>query len=270
MGQSDSKIGRDTSMRLLLSNDDGVWAEGIRALAAGFAAEHEVMVSAPDMERSAVSRSMTLFTPLRAKRVKLPGLADIPAYAVNGTPVDCVRLGIGNLFPAPDVVVSGINMGYNLGTDVLYSGTVAAAHEAALLGYQAIAVSCCAHEPKHLDASVLAARWGLEYIKEHPMPFGTVLNLNAPDIPADQIKGVRPARTCIVQYALTYVERADPMGKPYYWPPRSRSAQADHLDCDERWVNEGYISVTPLTYDLTDHSLLAGMQEEFGRKQSDF
>jgi 5'-nucleotidase len=128
-------------MKLLLSNDDGVFASGIRVLAETLSKTHEIYVSAPDAERSGVSRSMTLFEPLRAKPTKIEGLPEIPAYAVSGTPVDCVRLALGNLFPAPDLVVSGINLGPNLGTDVLYSGTVAAAHEAPQLGYQAIAIT---------------------------------------------------------------------------------------------------------------------------------
>ena len=115
-------------MKLLLSNDDGITAAGIHALAAELSKRHEVFVSAPATQQSAVSRAMTLFDPLRADRYCLPGLPEIPAYAVTGTPVDCVRLGLGNLFEKPDMVISGINLGHNLGTDVLYSGTVAAAH----------------------------------------------------------------------------------------------------------------------------------------------
>lgn len=133
-------------MKILLSNDDGIFAPGIHALAEALCQAHEVYVCAPDGERSAVSRSMTLFSPLRARKTQLAGLPDIPAYAVSGTPVDCMRLALGNLFPEPDIVVSGVNMGPNLGTDVLYSGTVAAAHEAALLGYQSIAVSCLSYK----------------------------------------------------------------------------------------------------------------------------
>lgn len=251
-------------MRLLLSNDDGVYAPGIRALAEGLASEYEVCVCAPDGERSAVSRSMTLFSPLRATKVQLAELPDIPAYAVSGTPVDCVRLGIGNLFEEPDIVLSGINMGQNLGTDVLYSGTVGAAHEAALLGYQAIAVSLSSFAPKHFETAVYAARWGVDYVRKHPLPYGTVLNINAPDMPLEQILGIRPAKTGIVSYEYKYVERQDPAGRPYYWPPRVRTSDADCCDSDECWLNEGYISVTPLGYDLTDYRLLSDMCAEMG------
>ena len=246
-------------MKILLSNEGGVFAEGIRVLAETLCREHTVFVSAPDGERSAVSRSMTLFSPLRAKPVQLTGLPDVPAYAVSGTPVDCVRLGIGNLFEEPDLVISGVNLGPNLGTDVLYSGTVGAAHEAALLGYQSIAVSCCAYEPKHLDTSALAARWAIRYISEHPLPFGTLLSVNAPDLPPEPIRGIKAVPAGVIGYTLRYVEQQDPMGKLCYWPPRSRSTKVCDGDVDERWIKEGYVTVTPLQYDLTDYSQLSHM-----------
>ena len=246
-------------MKVLLSNDDGVTANGIRALAEAVSARHEVCVSAPNCERSAVSRGMTLFSPLRADPVTLPGLPDVPAYAVSGTPVDCVRLGLGNLFPDAEIVVSGINHGSNVGTDVLYSGTVGAAHEAALLGYQAIAVSTNAFSPQHLETAAHAAVWAIDYLTAHPLPFGTLLNINAPDLPLDAIKGIKKAGTSVVQYTLAFVEREDPMGRKYYWPPRGRYGDYEGKDVDERWLNEGYIVMTPLQYDLTDAGRLAAL-----------
>ncbi len=244
-------------MKILLSNDDGVCSEGIRVLAEALSKRHDVCASAPDCERSAVSRGMTLFSPLRAEPYILPGLPDVPAYAVNGTPVDCVRLGLGNLFPDAKVVVSGINHGANVGTDVLYSGTVGAAHEAALLGIQAVAVSVNAFAPTHFDTAARAAVWAVDYVSEHPMPYGTVLNINVPDLPASKIRGIRKAPTSVVQYTLKFVEREDPMGRKYYWPPRGRISNAEGLDLDERWLNDGYIVCTPLTYDLTDSMSMA-------------
>lgn len=247
-------------MKLLLSNDDGVYAEGIAALATALMDEHELYISAPDRQRSAVSRSMTLFSPLRARETTLPGVR-AKAFAVSGTPVDCVRLGLGNLCPAPDVVVSGVNHGPNLGTDVLYSGTVAAAHEAALLGYQAIAVSDCAHNPKHLDTAAKVAAACVRYISAHPLPFGCVLNVNVPDVPYGELKGFKKARTCIERYGLKFVERLDPMGVPYYWPPRDRTTDVCGQDVDERWTDAGYVSLTPLMFDLTAYSLMDAIDE---------
>lgn len=248
-------------MNILLSNDDGVFSEGMRALAGALVKHGTVCVSAPDRERSAVSRSMTLFAPLRARRVTLSGLPDIPAYAVTGTPVDCVRLGIGNLFERPDVVVSGINHGGNLGTDALYSGTVAAAHEAALLGIQAVAVSCCGFHPVHFETAAVYAARAVSYVRAHPLPFGTLLNVNVPDLPAEEIRGLKIAPLCVEEYALAYVVREDPMGVPYYWAPRGRLTDVAGQDVDARWISEGYAVLTPLTYDLTDRTSMAAMRE---------
>lgn len=246
-------------MKIMLTNDDGVFAEGIRVLADALKTEHTLTVCAPERENSCVSRSMTLFSPLRANRVSMRGLDTIPAFAVNGTPVDCVRLGLGNLFPKPDVVVSGINIGPNIGTDVLYSGTVSAAQEATMLGIQAIAVSCCSFRPQHLETAAYAAKWGVDYIKDHPLPWGKVLNINAPDLPIEEIKGVRLAPTGIISYALKFIEREDPSGVPYYWPPRGRKNEMINGKTDEELSQQGYITVTPLGYDLTDHELMRSM-----------
>jgi 5'-nucleotidase len=243
-------------MKLLLSNDDGVFAGGIRTLAGELSKYYEIYVSAPDRERSAVSRAMTMNDPLRAHPVHLEGLPDIPVYAVSGTPVDCVRLALGNLFPAPDIVVSGINHGPNLGTDVLYSGTVAAAHEAALLGYQAIAISGLSYQGEHLGTAARVAVRAVEYLSQHPLPFGMVLNVNVPTLPFEALEGVKVTPLCVEQYALEYIEREDPFGRKYYWLPRGRCTCADGIDVDDRWAYEGYVTVTPLTYDLTHHDSL--------------
>ena len=246
-------------MRLLVSNDDGVFSGGIRALASELSRHHEIFVSAPDRERSAVSRAMTLNEPLRAHKSRMEGLPDVPAYAVSGTPVDCIRLALGNLFPAPDVVVSGINHGPNLGTDVLYSGTVAAAHEAALLGYQAIAISCLSYLGEHIETAARIAAFAVEYVAMHPLSFGTVLNINVPAVPFASLKGVKVAPLAIEQYALEYVERKDPFGRTYYWCPRGCTTCSDGMDVDDRWAREGYVTLTPITYDLTQYSRMGEM-----------
>lgn len=249
-------------MKVLLSNDDGVFAEGIRILAATLAAEgYEVCIAAPDSDRSAVSRSMTLTSPLRAREVTIPGLAGVRAYAVSGMPVDCVRLAVGNLFGRPDLVLSGVNHGANLGTDTLYSGTVGAAHEAALLGIQAAAISCCSRRPQHLESAAAFGARAARYLAAHPLPFGTLLNVNAPDLPLERIKGVKLAPVGVEEYALNYVECADPVGTPYYWAPRKRLTDVSGLDVDSRWVAEGFAVFTPLTYDLTAYGSMAGMNE---------
>lgn len=245
-------------MKILFSNDDGICAEGLLTLVEAFRAGNELFVSAPSCQQSGVSRSMTLFDPLRAEPDDRFG-PDVPAYAVSGTPVDCVRLGVGNLFPRPDMVVSGINIGPNLGTDTLYSGTVGAAHEAALLGIPSVAVSCCTFRPKHMETAARYAVLAVAYMRTHPMPFGTLLNVNVPDLPMEAIKGVKLVPIGIETYALQYVERKDPMGRPYYWPPRERTSDPAGLNTDNRWVTEGYVTLTPLTYDLTDYRQMDAM-----------
>ncbi len=247
-------------MKLLLSNDDGVFAGGIRSLAAELSRHHEIYVSAPDRERSAVSRAMTLLEPLRAQKAHIEGLPDVPAYAVSGTPVDCVRLALGNLFPVPDIVVSGINHGPNLGTDVLYSGTVAAAHEAALLGYQAIAVSSLSYKGEYMETAARIASFAVAYVKEHPLAFGEVLNVNVPALPFDALKGVKVAPLAVEQYALAYVERVDPFGRTYYWSPRGCTTCSEGMDVDDRWAREGYVTLTPITYDLTQCARMEDMR----------
>ena len=249
-------------MKLLLSNDDGVFASGIHALATELSKTYEIMISAPDRERSAVSRAMTLMEPLRAKKVQLHGLEEFPAYAVSGTPVDCVRLALGNLFPAPDLVISGINHGPNLGTDTLYSGTVAAAHEAALLGYQAIAISGLSHKSEHQDTAARIASLAVEYVLRHPLPFGTVLNVTVPAVPYEELKGDKVTPLCVEQYTLAYVEREDPFGRKYYWTPRGCTTCSSDMDVDDRWAREGYVTLTPLTYDLTLYSRLNDMKSQ--------
>ena len=201
-------------MKILLSNDDGVFATGIRALAAELSKKNEIYVSAPDSERSAVSRAMTLFSPIRARKTTIKGLPDISAYAVSGTPVDCVRLALGNLFPKPDLVVSGINHGPNLGTDVLYSGTVAAAHEAALLGYQSIAISCRSYDAENVETAARVAAIAVEYVSAHPMAFGTLLNVNVPNLTFEELKGVKVAPLSVSNMRWSLSSAKTPWGAP--------------------------------------------------------
>ena len=251
-------------MKILLSNDDGVTSIGMAALADGLRDAYELCIAAPDRERSAVSRAMTLFNPLHATRVVVPTAPEVPAYSIDGTPVDCVRLALGNLFSGVDMVVSGINHGPNLGTDVLYSGTVAAAHEAALLGLQAVAISIFAHmhQPKHLETAAHFARLAVEHLRRNPLPYGMLLNVNVPDCPLSEVKGVRTVPACIEEYVLPFVEERLPDGTLAYHPPRGKLTQVSGQDVDERWCAEGYAVLTPLTYDLTAFSRMEGVASD--------
>jgi 5'-nucleotidase len=249
-------------MRLLLTNDDGINAPGILALIRGLYDGYDIDVAAPDMERSGAGHSFTFITPLRARNVSFPGFEKAKAFAVSGTPVDCVKLGVGNLSEKPDMVVSGINYGPNLGTDVLYSGTVSAAMEAALLGIPSIAVSLCAFEPRNWETASYAARKTIEMLQKNPLGPGVVLNVNVPDLPLSEIKGTKLTRLSRQQYGTAYDERTDPYGRRYYWTPADKLTKCEPgEDTDESWIRQGYISLTPLTVDIADYRSMQSMRE---------
>ena len=241
-------------MKLLLSNDDGILSPGLLALAKGLSDEHEITIAAPDSERSAVSHAITFTLPLRVNEAKLQGLEGVQAYAVNGTPADCIKVALGNLCEWPDMVISGINIGANKGTDVFYSGTVSAAMEGALLGIPSIAISNISYRPSRFEASVEAVKYTMA-LMERDRYRSMLMNVNAPDAQAADIKGfvITPAgKQC---YELQYHEREDPRKQKYYWTPVKRlTTHVPGEDNDERWTNEGYVTLTPLLMDLTDNS----------------
>lgn len=232
-------------MRVLISNDDGVFAPGIAALAQAFSqAGHEVYVCAPDSQRSAASHSMTLSAPLRAQEVSLPGA--VRAWAVSGTPVDCVKLALSCLCPQAEAVVSGVNHGYNAGTDVLYSGTVAAAMEGALYGRPAMAVSLAHSREDTYDRAAQLAASLFPRLLAHPLPPHTLLNVNYPA--ADEALGVRAAPIKATSYDERYT-----LTDEGYVLSGSISAGMAEADDDYTWLTRGYATVTALGYDLTDH-----------------
>lgn len=243
-------------MRILLTNDDGLYSPGLRVLAQALGSEHEVYISAPDAERSGAAHSFTFLTALRAFETRLEGFPNIPAFAVSGTPADCVKLAIGNLVPRLDLVVSGINLGANRGMDVFYSGTVAAAMEAALNGIRAIAISNIAFPPKDFGACIPALRYGMKLMGLDPGL--ALLNINVPDGSAEELKGCVITEPGRHSYNPTYEKRLDPYGRPYYWvsPERITNSTAESDD-DERWTRDGYAALTPLLTCLCDRE---GMQ----------
>jgi len=247
-------------MRILLTNDDGIFAPGITALAALLSENHEVYVVAPNTERSGASHSFTMGVPLRAFAVEMPGAPKVKAaYSCSGTPVDCVKLAYGNLGASADLVISGINIGPNLGTDILYSGTAAGAIEGALLHMPSMAVSLNSFTPKHLDA---AARVVERIIPEYMGSGVQVYNVNIPDLPYEEIRGIRFTELSIQQYEDIYVERSDPRNQKYYWIPSSRlTTYRPEEDTDERWINGNYATITPLKLDLTDRDALKNRKE---------
>lgn len=249
-------------MRILLVNDDGIDAVGMHTLMRGLADKHEVYAVAPDRQRSAVSKAMTLSSPLRAKETATEEPVKA-AFAVDGMPVDCVRLGLGNLVPEPDLVISGINLGPNLGTDTLYSGTCAAAQEAALYGLQAIAMSLDHRNPTHFETALAVTERMIGIVERHPLPTGLFYNVNVPDVPAEEIKGYKVKGLAIVRYNRQYERREDPLGRPYYWAPRGKLPCDPDEDTDYAWLKKGCVTVTPMGYDSARFDAV-DLSEEFG------
>ena len=240
--------------RILVTNDDGYSSQGIAALVDALAELGEVVMVAPDSEQSAVSHALTLDRPLRVRRVG-EGL-----YAVNGTPTDCVTLGISNLMgdQPPALVVSGINRGGNMGVDVHYSGTVSAAFEGVILGYPAIAVSQVVGNGMTWDAAAAVAAELAAWVLEHGLPPSTLLNVNVP-LPAP--RGLRLTRLGVRRYTEGVVEQQDPRGRRIYWIGGGEPVWEAIPGTDFHEVAEGYISVTPLHLDMTELRVLDQLRD---------
>ena len=239
-------------MKILISNDDGYLAPGIRVLTHELKKICESLtVVAPERNRSASSSSLTLENPLRAT------LVEDGIYYVDGTPTDCVHLALtGLLNEEPDMVVSGINFGANLGDDVIYSGTVAAAIEGRFLGFPALAVSLTGWEGRHYQTAATVTREIIEQIKLHPIPSDTILNINVPDLPREEIKGFKSTRLGNRHKAEPVFKDKDPRGKDIYWVGSAGPEQDAGPGTDFHAIKEGYVSVTPMHVDLTQHHLL--------------
>ncbi len=242
-------------MNILLANDDGIQAKGLWALHKAFAAQHKVSVIAPDRERSAVGHGITLVDPIRAEKVYVNDTQW--GYAVTGTPVDCIKLGILELLDKkPDMVISGINPGANTGINTNYSGTVAAAKEATLYGIPAIAASIQGPQPAHYDE---AAEFILKLAHttfKNGLPFGTLLNVNFPDKPIDKTQGIRISRQGINLYKEYIEKKSDPRNQPYYWHGADTHIPFDDLQIDGAAIEDNYISITPLKCDMTDYKIM--------------
>ncbi|AWB10570.1 5'-nucleotidase /3'-nucleotidase /exopolyphosphatase [Thermodesulfobium acidiphilum] len=242
-------------MVILLTNDDGIRSYGIRDLSKILSQEHEIYVVAPERERSAASHSLTLHKPLRAKEVEINGAKG--AWETNGTPSDCVKLAIYALLPRkPDLLISGINRGANLGTDVLYSGTVAAAMEGAFLGIPSIAVSHVSFERKkdYIKSSNLILKF--INIVEKILEPGVIFNVNIPDCLENEIKGFKLVSLQLRNYKNLIETRVDPKGEKYYWLYGVPDETISDFDSDIGAIKKNYISITPLHWDLTNLTLL--------------
>jgi 5'-nucleotidase len=239
--------------RILVTNDDGYRSEGLQALADAVAGLGEVTIVAPVLEASAIGHALTLRHPLRLEHI------GEHVYAVDGTPTDCVNIAVTQVFKGlPDLVLSGINKGWNLGDDVTYSGTVSGALEAALLGVPAIAVSLQMTRSAYaFGPSARAAAKLAEAMLERPLPPRTFLNIN---VPKGEPKGYRTTVQARRNHITSVAERHDPKGRPYYWIEEGQDEWEPHDRSDYQAVRDGYVSVTPLHPDLTAHSALAAVE----------
>jgi len=236
-------------MRILISNDDGIRSEGLLALEEKLQTLGEIYTVAPDREQTSMSHALTLHRPLRVEEL------GPRRFAVDGTPTDCVKLALTGLLPdKPDLVASGINKGPNIGDDIIYSGTVSAAIEGTLLGIPSLAVSLAAHKDFSFGVAADFATALAKRILEKGLPPGTLINVNVPPTPAHEIKGWRLTRQGKRHYADHVVERVDPRGKKYYWIGGDDLGFAHEDGTDCMAVHEGFISVTPLHVDMTNHA----------------
>ncbi len=246
-------------MRILVSNDDGYLAPGIVCLARYLAEVGEVSVVAPERERSGASNSLTLRNPIRAWR------AENGFFFVDGTPTDCVHLAItGLLDPEPDLVVSGINAGANLGDDVLYSGTVAAAMEGRFLGLPAIAVSLVGERFTHYETAASVVVSMVRSLHASPIPPATVLNVNVPDVPLEALAGFRVTRLGQRHRSEPVVRARDPRGREIFWVGPAGPGQDAGPGTDFHAIAEGCVSITPLQVDLTRYAAMADLSRWVG------
>lgn len=238
-------------MKILLSNDDGIHARGIHELHQSIRHLGELHVCAPDTERSAAGHAITLTDPIKTICVE----KDDQHFgtAVSGTPADCIKLAVRYLMRdnPPDLVVSGINLGSNTGISVLYSGTVSAASEAIILGVPSIALSLCTYQDPHWDTAAKVAAEIVDRVLKNPLPEGTLLNVNIPNIPLSELKGMKAARMGRSRFIEKFHTHQDPRGNNYYWLDGDLHLLDDADDTDVRVVEAGYVALTPIHIDLT-------------------
>jgi len=238
-------------MKILLSNDDGYFAKGLNILTEALELVTDVTVMAPDQNRSGASNSLTLNQPLRISKLAHN------RFKVNGTPADCVHLALtGYLKQIPDLVISGINHGANLGDDVIYSGTVAAAMEGRFLDLPSIAVSLVGKNPKYFNTAADVVVKLVKNIKRSPFPSNIVLNLNVPDVPTSELKGVKTARLGIRNKSKKILKERDPYGKDLFWIGPAGEVNSDVEGTDFEVVSQGFASITPLRMDMTRTSMM--------------
>lgn len=242
-------------MNILITNDDGIHAPGIIALKKALESIGDVLVVAPDTERSAVGHAITLSDPLRVTEIHKDNL--LFGYAVNGTPADCVKLGICCISEKPiDVVVSGINLGPNTATNIMYSGTVSAAAEAVIMGVSGLALSLTSFDILEFEYTCSLAQQLTKKIVKYGLPEGTLLNVNVPPLKPDEIEGIVITRQGKGRYEEFFDKRTDPNNRTYYWLAGKRMNLDHEDDVDDVVIRNKKVSITPVRYDLTDTDML--------------
>ena len=259
-------------MNILVSNDDGIFALGLRTLAMALAeAGHQVTVVAPDRERSATGHGLTIHQPLRAESIEDVFSPEIKAWSCSGTPADCVKIALGALLETPpDLVVSGINHGANLGTDILYSGTVSAAMEGVMEGIPSIAFSLTSYTSKAFVTAGKFAQILVAQLAKDPLPEMMLLNVNVPSVDWSEVAGVLVTRQGLRRYFDSFQKRVDPRGKTYYWLAGEAIEEIDqpvnpllppHVLTDVQGIQQNYITITPLQYNLTSVAGINSLQD---------
>ena len=261
-------------MNILLSNDDGILANGIRALIEALAPHYNVYVVAPDRERSAAGHSLTLHTPLRVEEVD-PKYGAKRCWMTTGTPGDCVKIAVNAILAndeLPDLVISGINHGPNLGGDILYSGTVSCAMEGALLGIPSIAVSLASLHSEYEDFKLAAEFVAslIERLGDYQIPAKTVLNINVPGLEKEDIAGVEVTELGKRMFTDTYERRVDPRGKVYYWMAGELITEPEDAKTDIAAVRNNKISITPITYDMTRKGYMTELETQLHCSDKDW
>lgn len=249
-------------MHILITNDDGIYAPGIQKLVEALKDIGRITVVAPDKERSATSHAITMHSPIMTKTIHRFG-PEVCAYSVSGTPADCIKLSLDMIMKDdwPDIVVSGINNGPNLGTDVIYSGTVSAAAEASMMGVPSIAISMSSHHfTSFTDASEFVGKL-VPYVLELPRKTAPMFNINFPVCNTEDIMGIKITKLGIRRYRNNYTRRKDPRGNTYYWMAGELETILQESNSDITAIDENYISVTPLNFDFTHYSVMNQMIE---------
>jgi 5'-nucleotidase len=253
----------DRKPRVLLTNDDGIDAPGLQKLASALSRKWDIYIAAPERQKSAVSNALNISNPLRV--LEHPPNGVCKSYAINGTPADCVKLALSTLLDfRPDLIISGINHGQNTAINILYSGTVAGATEGMLFGVPSIAASVASHDySADLEGSIEYVEKIAGKIIDSSLPHGTLLNVNIPSIPKEQIKGIKITMQSSNTWKDRYEQRNDPFGRIYYWFAGSFADEDESPESDDFALKEGYVSVTPLEINFTSFKSIEKIKSVF-------